>query len=83
MKWRWIRFENTRILLHLSSGLGQFPEWHPVGQVTLRQVYENQAPAWYAWVIESEFVFLGSFETSEQATLAAERANGTEGAPTS
>lgn len=83
MHFRWIQIDNTRVLFHLSTAHSLHAEWHPVGQVTLRQVYESQTPAWYAWNITHEFDFLGSFPSMEEAVRAAELANHTEGAPTS
>lgn len=48
LKFRWASVGATHVLFQMFEGHA-LPEWQPVAQVTLRQVYEKQGQRWYVW----------------------------------
>lgn len=62
---RWLSIGDTRLLMQLQNA-GELPEWQPIAQVTLRQIYAAISPMYYAWEISS-LQMIGRFETMEGA----------------
>ena len=44
----WLSVGDTHLLMQLQNA-GELPEWHPVAQVTRRQIYASVPQMWYAW----------------------------------
>ena len=66
---KWLELENTSIYLIKFENIGQLPEWHAVGQITLRQIHPNTNPRWYAYSIGTQAgnYFIGHFGTKDEA----------------
>lgn len=71
---QWISLEDTHIYMIKFNNIGELSEWHPVGQVILRQIHINTTPRWYAYSIgmQSDNYFIGHFESKETAIKAVE-----------
>jgi len=80
-QYQWLSIGDTRILMHLQ-GAGERPEWHPIAQITLRQIYATVKPMYYAWKSLAEGRVptveepIGKYETIEEAIWQTERSVG-------
>ena len=45
----------------------QLYEWHAVGEVFLRKIYDELEPTWHAWKQLDGSLFLGTADTKELA----------------
>ena len=52
-----------------DDNIGKMAEWRPIGLITLRQIYDNTSPMWYAWNLQPHdaYFFLGKFLMLEGA----------------
>lgn len=66
----WISIGATHILMKLQTH-GERQEWHPVAQITLRQIYAATEPMYYAWKIP-RMEEIGNSKTLEGALLEVE-----------
>jgi hypothetical protein len=63
-KTKWLEHKNTSILL-IEEITGCIPEWQPLAQVTLRQIYPTIDPEWYVWLEWSSWA--KKFPTKQEA----------------
>ena len=75
MDTKWLEWCDTLILLRKLSAYA-CPEWWPIAQITLRQVYNSAIKQWYAWdnytSMSGDGIDIGHFDTKELAIKAVE-----------
>jgi len=71
---KWLSIDDTHILMQLRNA-GERQEWHPVAQVTLRQIYPSVPPMYYVWACEGSME-IGKGETLEEVRRMAEASTG-------
>jgi hypothetical protein len=74
--YQWLSIGDTRLLMHLHTS-GALAEWHPIAQVTRRQIYAAVAPMYYAWwrTVVGDMP-IGKYETLEEAVAQTEKSVG-------
>jgi hypothetical protein len=78
MKTQWIGVGDTKILMRENDCIGDLAEWHPIAQVTKRQIYDIVEPKWYAWDLDDERALIGQFnDIGEACRVVEERLKGT------
>jgi hypothetical protein len=73
--YKWLAIDDTHLLMQLQTR-GERQEWHPIAQVTLRQIYAEVAPMHYAWwqLPGLEQVEIGKWVALEEAIARTEEA---------
>lgn len=63
----WVRCENTHVLMEMSDK-NLIQEWHLVGTVMLRQIYDQLPGRWQVCWNEFNFsLYLGNYPSREEA----------------